>query len=247
MAHAKAPYDNASLVNLFDEMSATYGFVNLVASFGFAHLWRRACIRLAQPRSGEHVLDLMTGMGECFGELAAGVGKHGAVLGVDFSHEMIRRAGEHGAHLQSRSGCAIAVEEADVFTLTQQTELRERFDVAVCNFGLKTLAPERYADLVRLLRYVLKPGGRFVFLEISVPSSAWLRMPYLFYLHRVIPWIGRLCLGNPDNYRMLGIYTENFRNCAEIAAVFREAGLENVREHALFFGCATAVSGARRG
>ena len=42
-------------------------------------------------------------------------------------------------------------------------------------------------------------------------SRRLLRWPYLFYIKHVIPWVGRAFLGNPQNYRMLGVYTEEFR------------------------------------
>jgi demethylmenaquinone methyltransferase/2-methoxy-6-polyprenyl-1,4-benzoquinol methylase len=38
----------------------------------------------------------------------------------------------------------------------------------------------------------------------------------MFYLKHIIPGIGRLLLGNPENYRMLGVYTEKFGNCGTI-------------------------------
>jgi demethylmenaquinone methyltransferase/2-methoxy-6-polyprenyl-1,4-benzoquinol methylase len=80
--------------------------------------------------------------------------------------------------------------------------------------------------------------------EISLPPARLLRGAYLLYLQRVIPLVGRLFLGNPDNYRMLGHYTRGFGDCAEFARMLGEAGLE-VRHHAYFFGCATGVSGRK--
>ncbi len=118
------------------------------------------------------------------------------------------------------------------------------FDAIVCAFGVKTLDPELYARLAELVQRLLKPGGRFAFVEISVPPAASLRWPLLFYLKWIIPSIGRLCLGNPDNYRMLGVYTRAFGDCRKLHASFVEAGLA-ARYHRLFFGAATAVSGTK--
>lgn len=60
----------------------------------------------------------------------------------------------------------------------------------------------------------------------------------------MVPWIGRLMLGNPDNYRMLGVYTRAFGDCRAAATQFREAGLV-VAERAFFHGRATAFAGRR--
>jgi demethylmenaquinone methyltransferase/2-methoxy-6-polyprenyl-1,4-benzoquinol methylase len=51
-----------------------------------------------------------------------------------------------------------------------------------------------------------------------------------------------MLLGNPDCYRMLGVYTEAFDNTSHFASCLREAGLEVILvSH--FFGCATGVRG----
>ena len=48
--------------------------------------------------------------------------------------------------------------------------------------------------------------------EISVPLFLPLRAVCMFYLKRVIPFVGRLLLGDPQCYRMLGSYTQAFQN-----------------------------------
>jgi demethylmenaquinone methyltransferase/2-methoxy-6-polyprenyl-1,4-benzoquinol methylase len=64
----------------------------------------------------------------------------------------------------------------------------------------------------------------------------------MFYLNKIIPIIGRLFLGNPVCYRMLGAYTEAFGNARHFAECLREAGLKAVLV-SYFFGCATGVRG----
>jgi ubiquinone/menaquinone biosynthesis C-methylase UbiE len=65
----------------------------------------------------------------------------------------------------------------------------------------------RFASLIKRL---LRPDGRAVFVEIHVPQNRLLQPFYLFYIRWVIPFIGSLCLGNPDCYRHLAIYTEDY-------------------------------------
>ena len=117
-------------------------------------------------------------------------------------------------------------------------------DCVISSFGLKTFSPDQTRILARQVHRMLKPGGRFSFLEISVPRSRLLRAIYMFYLHRIIPLIGRAFMGNADNYRMLGVYTSRFGGCSEVARLFAEGGL-TVREVSLFLGCATAITGTR--
>lgn len=94
------------------------------------------------------------------------------------------------------------------------------------------------------MAHVLRLGGVFSFVEISVPPARLLRLLYLFYLNRIIPWIGRLFLGNPANYRMLGVYTQAFGDCRHFAECLRHHGLE-VSQVSYFFGCASGVRGSK--
>ena len=120
----------------------------------------------------------------------------------------------------------------------------ESVDVVVSSFGLKTFTSEQRAALARETARVLRPGGRFSYLEISVPPQGWLRRPYMFYVRFVVPVLGRLLLGNPDNYRLLGVYAEAFGNAAEFTEQCRAAGLKAEYKR-YFFGCATGVAGEK--
>ena len=113
----------------------------------------------------------------------------------------------------------------------------------VSAFGLKTFSTDQQSIAARELHRILKPGGRFSLVEVSVPRASILRVPYLFYLKRVIPALGRIFLGNPDNYRLLGVYTQAFLP-SQMARHLADAGLEVVRRP-LFFGCATLFTGRR--
>lgn len=57
---------------------------------------------------------------------------------------------------------------------------------------------------------LLRMSGVYSFFELSVPLNRLLRPSYMFYLKPIIPIFGHLLLGNPDNYRMLGVYTAQF-------------------------------------
>jgi demethylmenaquinone methyltransferase/2-methoxy-6-polyprenyl-1,4-benzoquinol methylase len=117
-------------------------------------------------------------------------------------------------------------------------------DFVVSSFGLKTFSEQQLQSLAVEVARMLRPGGCFSFLEISVPRLTLLRWPYLTYLNHVVPFIGRLFLGNPDNYRMLGRYTSAFGDCRGFAACCTQAGL-TADLRSFFFGCATGVVGKK--
>jgi len=227
-------YEPAAIRSLFDEMAATYGVVNLIASFGFARRWRHQAIRGLPLNEGSHVFDLMSGMSELCHSLSTHVTQTIRVTGIDLSPEMVRRARRDWPFPSE-------ILVADVLAWDFESACA---DAVISSFGLKTFDPDQQKHLARRVAALLRPGGVFSFVEISVPPSRLLRWPYMFYLKFVIPWVGRIFLGNPANYRMLGVFTEEFGNCRQFAEALREFGLE-VAEVRYFFGCATGVRGVK--
>jgi demethylmenaquinone methyltransferase/2-methoxy-6-polyprenyl-1,4-benzoquinol methylase len=223
---------------LFDEMSGTYGLVNLIASLGFCVRWRRQCAGRVEIRPGETVFDLMSGMGELWPAVAARLGRSGRIRAVDFSPVMCERSRPAAGRLR---GVDVEVREEDVLANAIPDGSA---DVVVSSFGLKTFTDEQRTRLAREVARILRPGGKFSFLEISVPPATLLRVPYLAYLRYLVPLIGRVLLGNPDNYRLLGVYTEGFRDCGGFVRQCADAGLR-VRPQRFFFGCATGVAGEK--
>ena len=236
-ADARASLHDPSAVRaLFDEMSATYGLVNVVSSFGFAVRWRHQAIaRLPATAPIGRVLDLMSGMGELWPSLARQLGGASEVVAVDISLGMARRAPR-----VPPLPVTTFVEDALVFDPPAAS-----FDAVVSSFGLKTFDPAQQERLAERVARVLRPGGTYSFIEISVPAARALRIAYMLYMKRVIPLVGRALLGNPANYRLLGTYTEKFGDCAHFARCLERAGLEATFVR-YFFGCATGVVGRKR-
>lgn len=229
------------VIALFNEMSATYGLTNLISSFGFSARWRAQCIRAAHVEPGMRVYDMMAGMNECAHLIARQLDGKGAIAAVDFCPAMCRQAEKEADRLRSSVEVRILNEDALRSSLPAASA-----DRVVCSFGLKTLSDAQVERFAEEIARLLKPGGRCALLEISVPRGVLIRLPYLFYLRRCIPLIGKLLLGNPDNYRMLGIYTLRFRDCAAMGAALERAGI-TIGLHRLFFGCATMVTGTKAG
>ena len=228
-------YEPAFVRALFDEMARTYGIVNLISSFGFAARWRKQCVRTIVLSPGWTVLDLMTGMGELCPDLARFLGHSGVIRAVDLSPNMCRRA------KQIANKCACRVEIIEANALENDIESASA-DAIVSSFGLKTFSAVQTRQLMNQIARLLKPGGLFSLLEISMPGNRLLRWPYMFYIKHVIPLIGRAFLGNPENYRMLGVYTEEFRDCELVKRECDRAGLV-AQQLSVFFGCATGVYG----
>jgi 2-polyprenyl-3-methyl-5-hydroxy-6-metoxy-1,4-benzoquinol methylase len=113
--------------------------------------------RLLKVRSTETVLDVACGNG-VFSRRLAELGA--AVVAIDFSEKFVELARAR----TEEAGYADAVEYlvADATDEEQMLTLREgRFDAAVCNMALMDMPT--IDPLMRALRHLLKPEGRFVF------------------------------------------------------------------------------------
>jgi len=231
-------YSQEFVRGLFNEMSATYGVVNLISSFGFCARWRRQCVGEVAIHATDTVFDLMSGMGELWPSVAPHLSAQGKICALDFSPQMCERSQAMARQLKHLQ---IHVQEEDVLTNSIPDQSA---DVIVSSFGLKTFNEHQKQRLAHDVARILRPHGRFSFLEISVPSLHLLRWSFMFHLQYIIPLLGRLFLGNPENYRMLGLYTRRFQSCHTFMHYCLEAGLM-AKQKEFFGGCATAVIGEK--
>lgn len=230
------PYSTEFVADLFDRMSATYGLTNYISSFGFTERWRRCCIQQLphHPRLGKGY-DFMTGMGELWASLDPRF-KEAEVTGIDISSFMLAQAAKN------TSAYSYKIDLLQENVLANNVD-NSSADFIVSSFGLKTFSPQQLDTLATEVSRILKPGGVFSFIEISVPKNL-LRPFYMFYLKQVIPLIGKIFQGDSDNYRMLGKYTEKFADCTLFHQLLITKGLE-VHQTSHFAGCATGVFGRK--
>ncbi len=170
----------AVIRDMFAKVARRYDLLNHLLSGALDFWWRRQAARALAPRPGEEVLDLCCGTGD----QAVVIEKRGArVVAADFCLPMLAIA--QGKLVKTAGPPRLATADA-----LQLPFVDGRFDGATVSFGLRNVA-----DLDRSLREllrVLKPGGRLVVLDASIPTLGVVRGPYLFYFNRILPWVGRL-------------------------------------------------------
>jgi len=226
-------YADKYVKNLFDEMSQTYGLVHLFSSLGFAYFWRKACIQ-SIPKDKTLICDLMAGGAECLTHIRSQLGQSLKVSLVDFSSEMCHRA---NMVIERKGDANSMVIECSALNLPLDSN---QFDGIVSTFGLKTFSNNDLVHLVREIKRVLKPNGSVSMLEFSMPENMFIRFFFMLYVKHYVPFLGRLFLGNPDNYRMLWEYTIAFQNCKKVKTIFEEEGF-SVQYKSHFLGSATQI------
>lgn len=118
------------------------------------------------------------------------------------------------------------------------------FDAVTISFGIRNvISVER--SLSEMYR-VLKPAGRVLILEFSIPQNILMRSIYLFYFRYLLPVIGSVVSGNGYAYRYLNKTVESFPYGEGFCKLLRESGFQNVSMHPLTFGIATIYCGDKR-
>jgi ubiquinone/menaquinone biosynthesis methyltransferase len=234
----KEIYEPKFVEKLFDKMSSSYSKMNYITSFGFSERWRRQCVEEIEIEKGKTVVDLMTGMGECWKHILKNSNKDSKLIGLDFSTEMINRAEKNKGKFKKSN---IEIFKENVF---ENSIANETADFVISGFGLKTFNDEQLGTLANEIDRILKPNGKFSLIDVSVPNSKFLKPFYMFYLKNIIPILGKLFLGSQETYRMLGVYTEEFGNSKNVHRIFNKPEFE-VEYVEYFYGCASGIKGRK--
>jgi len=219
---------------MFDRIAPRYDLLNRLLSFRRDVAWRKALVRALPAGDGLRVLDLATGTADVLLSLSAARGKIRRGTGLDKSAGMIARAqpkiAEASAPLDLVRGdaCGLGFRDAS-------------FDAVTIAFGIRNV-PDVPAAL-REMRRVLRPGGRALVLEFSLPANVLIRNGYLLYFRHVLPRVGGIVSGDAQAYRYLNESVESFPYGEAFLKLMRAAGLRDAKALPLSCGIATLYTG----
>ena len=224
---------------MFDSIAPDYDRLNHLLSLGTDKSWRRRALKqIITPSAPQKILDVACGTGDFSIAIAKAAHPHSRITGADLSQGMLdimqKKVAKEGLQKQistMRCNCEnLPFEDAS-------------FDRVTIAFGIRNF--EHREAALREFARVLKPGGKMVILELSVPSKPWLKSLYNFYFTKILPVIGGLVSGNKEAYRYLPASVLNFPGPEAWCATMQDCGCRNVTHKAFTFGICRMYTGTK--
>lgn len=223
---------------IFDKIAGTYDFLNHLLSFGIDIYWRKVLINNLPKKNELEILDLACGTGDLTVALAKAPSVK-RVLGIDLSQGMIDigKIKIGNKKLSEKS----SMEIGDGVNIPKEDN---SYDVTTVSFGIRNF-PDTQESLNNMYR-VIRPGGRSMILEFSIPKNFIFRGIYFFYFRYLLPFVGNLVSKHKDAYSYLNETVEDYPYGENFASMMKKAGFDNVHYKELTFGIATLYIGDKK-
>ena len=220
---------------MFDNIAPEYDKLNHILSLNIDKIWRNRAVRkIIDVKSPLHVLDVACGTGDFTIEIAQKAPAGSEVIGIDLSEGMMKI----GRQKIAAAGVNAAMVQGDCESLPYE---ENRFDRISVGFGVRNF--EHLSIGLKEMCRVLKPQGKLVILELSVPSNAIIRWCYKLYFLKILPAIGGWISGNRGAYEYLPASVLNFPLPDKFIPMMYDAGFSKLEHKALSLGICRMYTG----
>jgi demethylmenaquinone methyltransferase/2-methoxy-6-polyprenyl-1,4-benzoquinol methylase len=221
---------------MFNAIAESYDINNRVHSLWRDQSWRRMAVKMANVTADSDVLDVACGTGDlsmAFADMGVK-----SVTGVDFTYNMLAVANHKLAQCK---GLKPTYFQGDAMKLPIEDS---SMDVVSIAFGIRNVAKPEVA-MAEFYR-VLKPGGRLIVLEFSLPRNKLLLAGYNFYFRHIMPrtatWIAR---DKSGAYKYLPQSVNTFIGREQMREMFNGCGFTDFTQKVLTCGIALVYRGVK--
>ena len=226
------PKEKTKLVQkVFSDVANNYDLMNDVMSFGAHRLWKRLFIDIANPSSGDKIIDVGSGSGDLVLEML----KRDLNLKidmVDLNKEMLLE----GKRRIKNNNVKFFQQNAENLSF-----IDNKYDKYLISFCLRNVTniDQSFKEAFR----ILKPGGQYYCLEFSNPNSIVLAKIYSYYKSNLIPTFGKIFSNNRDAYNYLNESIDLFPKQDELKKRIESVGFKSVKYTNLFDGIVSIHTG----
>jgi len=237
---------------MFAAIAPSYDLNNRLHSLWMDQRWRKKAVKLAAPKTTDHVVDIACGTGDLTLAFAKHLGEINVeaekVTGIDFTFEMLPIARAKARRYYGRPDRYTPDENDGVRWINGDAQFLplpdQSADVVSIAFGIRNVqdVPTALKEFHRILR----PGGRVIILEFSLPTNPILRAMYNFYFRQVLPRTATLISGDKTGaYKYLPESVNTFIGREQMMQMMRDAGFERIEQFAMTFGVCICYRGIK--
>lgn len=216
---------------MFDEISPKYDLLNHLISAGQDIRWRKKAIKELRKLKPEYklILDLAAGSGDLSKELLTL--SPDTLISADISQDMLRITSEK---IKDKRNVLI---RADATNLPFGDNT---FDIVGISFGVRNF--EYLSDALKEIFRVLKPGGKFLTIEMFKSTSKNIILRgFLFYFNKLVPLVGKMISGSDYAYDYLFKSVASFKTINEYRLLLKGSGFEIIKTKNNFLGIVYSV------
>ncbi len=209
----------------FSKIASKYDLFNDLITQGMHRYWKRFLVKKSNLSEGNNALDICCGTGDITQLLQRVVGKTGFVTGLDFSSGMLETADTR----IEQSSAGLIQGDAAVLPIKSDSQ-----DVVAVGYGLRNLV--HIETCLQEVFRVLKPGGRFLSLDMGKVKIPIAKQIYAFYFFYIVPLIGKAIFPGEEFFDYFPQSSVNFPSQEKMVDMLREVGFCNIRFFNFYLG-----------
>lgn len=227
------------VINYFNAIGQRYDLADSLMSFGLHFFWRKACLRYLDMKKDSCILDLCGGTGE-FARRIARLHSTGLSVVCDFSPTMMAAGKKKAADRLPENKIHWIQGDAEQLGFSNNC-----LDAVFVGFGIRNLVdmPGGFAEIYR----VLKPGGKLIIMEFSIPETPWIKTLYNWYSFKIMPFLGKVITGEDAPFIYLAESVRRFPSPETIKTLLETTGFSQVSFNRLTDGIVIAYSARKSG